>query len=90
MAEEERPVIEYDPEADILTINIRQGRRIKEDRLLDNDIVVSIDDEGELVQIQVLEASRRGLLQALLELYRSHRALLQLLEPGRQEQATTA
>ena len=89
MAEKAR-LIEYDPEADVLTVNLQPGRRIARDILLDNDVVVSVDENGEAVQVQVLDASRHGLLQALVELYKHRRALLQLLtqtehsKPGQQ------
>ena len=80
MAEMKKPrVIMYDPEADILTVNTRPGARVAEDTLLDNDTVVSYSERGEVVQVQVLQASRQGLLEALLALYRARRALLQLL-----------
>ena len=72
-------VIEYDPEADILTVNIKPGARVAEDTLLDSDTVVSYSESGEVVQVQVLQASRQGLLEALLQLYRARKALLQLL-----------
>ena len=71
-------IVEYDPEADVLTVNLQPGRRVAEDRLLDNDVVVSLGENGELVQ--VLHASRQGLLEALVELARAKRALFQLLE----------
>ena len=80
MAEGRRArIIEYDPEADVLTVNLQPGRRIAGDTLLDNDVVVSVDEKGEIVQVQVLDASRRGLLEALLELHHAKKALLQLL-----------
>ena len=80
MAEEKRArVIEYDPEADVLTVNLRPGRRVAEDRLLDNDVVVSVDEKGEPVQVQVLDASKQGLVEALLDLHQARKALLQLL-----------
>ncbi len=78
MAEETR-LIEYDPEADVLTVNLQPGKRIARDILLDNDVVVSVDENGEAIQVQILDASRRGLLQALIKLYRHKKALLQLL-----------
>jgi len=64
---EEAKVIEYDPEADVLTINIARVSRVKEDELLDNDVVLSYDEKGRLVQLQVLDASKRGLLDVLAE-----------------------
>ena len=60
-------MIEYDPEADVLTINIARVSRVKEDELLDNDVVLSYDEKGRLVQLQVLDASKRGLLDVLAE-----------------------
>ena len=71
-------LIEYDPEADVLTVNLQPGKRIARDILLDNDAVISVDENGETVQVQVLDASRRGLLKALVELYKHRKALLQL------------
>lgn len=81
-------LIEYDPDADVLTVNLRPGSRIAEDQLLDDDIIVSLDEKGEVVQ--VLDASRRGLLEALRDLYQARRALLQLLTGPAAEGAKAA
>ena len=61
-------IIEYDPEADILVINIKANPKVREDKLLDNDIVLSLDEKGELAQIQVMDALRRGLLKIVITL----------------------
>jgi len=61
-------IIEYDPEADILVINIKANPKVREDKLLDNDIVLSLDEKGELAQIQVMDALRKGLLKIVATL----------------------
>jgi len=61
-------IIEYDPEADILVINIKANPKVREDKLLDNDIVLSLDEKGELAQIQVMDVLRRGLLKIVITL----------------------
>jgi len=72
-------IVEYDAETDILTVHVQPGVRVVDEELLDNDVVVSYDGNGRVVQVQVLWASRRGLLEALAELYRAKRALLEYL-----------
>jgi len=36
-------IIEYDLEADILVVNIKADPKVREDKLLDNDIMLSLD-----------------------------------------------
>ena len=60
-------VIEYDPEADILLVRLRSGK-LRDERLLDNDIVLGIGERGELLYIEIWDASRRGLAKALAAL----------------------
>jgi len=61
-------IIEYDPEADILVVNIKANPKVREDKLLDDDIVLSLDEKGELAQVQVMDALRRGLLKIVATL----------------------
>jgi len=61
-------IIEYDPEADILVVSIKANPKVREDKLLNNDIVLSPDKKGELAQIQVMDALRRGLLKIVITL----------------------
>jgi len=68
--------IEYDVEADVLTINLVDNVKVAEDRLLDNDIVVSFNKNGEVVQIQILDASKKGLVEALINIAKSKKHLL--------------
>jgi len=59
-----------------LTINLVDDVKVVEDRLLDNDIVVSFNENGEVVQIQILDASKRGLVKALISVAKSKKHLL--------------
>jgi len=52
-------IIEYDVKADVLTINLIEDFKVVEDKLLDNDVVVSFDENGKVVQIQVLDAGKK-------------------------------
>jgi len=78
--------IEYDVEADVLTINLVDNVKVAEDRLLDNDIVVSFNKNGEVVQIQILDASKKGLVEALINIAKSKKHLLSNYKNNRQEQ----
>ena len=44
----------------ILTINIIPGSNIKEDKLLDNYLILSYDNNKRLIQLQVLDASKKA------------------------------
>lgn len=53
----------YDPEADIL-VRIREGKAV-DSEWLDNDIVLLYDENGELLEIEVHHARKRGLVEIL-------------------------
>jgi len=57
----------YDPEADVLVVKLREGA-VADEELLDNDVVVGYDREGRVVYVEVLDASKKGLVSALAEL----------------------
>jgi uncharacterized protein YuzE len=61
---EMKPDLRYWPDEDILTINVKGGR-IHDETLLDNDIQLSYNKKGELIRLEVWQASRRGLIDAL-------------------------
>mgnify|MGYP003873305079 CR=1 FL=1 len=67
MNHEERDVIEYDPEADILAIKIAEGK-FYDEVLLDNDIVIQFDENRNIIGVEIWDASKRGLLKALKKL----------------------
>ena len=77
-------VIEYDPEADVLLVRLRSGTPADE-VLLDNDVVLGLGEKGEVLYVEVWDASRRGLTKALVRLARSKeekiRAILAAGEP---------
>jgi len=71
-------VIKYDPKADILAMKLREGV-IKDERLLDSDVVLGFDEEGELVALEVWDASKRGLLKTLADLANEKREVVEAL-----------
>lgn len=71
-------IIKYDPKADILAMKIREGA-VKDERLLDSDVVLGLDEKGELVAIEVWDASKRGLLKTLTDLANEKREVVEAL-----------
>ncbi len=74
-----KKIIEYDVKADVLTINLIEDFKVVEDKLLDNDVVASFDENGKIVQIQVFDASKKGLIEILINLLKSKKYLLSKL-----------
>jgi len=70
--------IKYDPKADILAVKLREGA-IKEEKLLDSDVVLGFDEEGELVALEIWDASKRGLLKTLADLANQKREVVETL-----------
>jgi uncharacterized protein YuzE len=60
-------IIRYDPEADVLVVKLGEGA-VADEELLDNDAIVGYDREGRVVYVEVLDASKKGLISALAEL----------------------
>lgn len=71
-------VLRYDPKADILSLKLREGAIIDE-RLLDSDVLLGLDEDGELVALEVWDASKRGLLKSLTDLAHEKRDLVDTL-----------
>jgi uncharacterized protein YuzE len=67
-----------DPEADVLTIKIKEGA-LADEELLDNNIILGYDSDKNLVSIEVLDALKKGLLNALMELTKSKRNIARFL-----------
>ncbi|RSN73702.1 DUF2283 domain-containing protein [Candidatus Methanodesulfokora washburnensis] len=65
-------IIRYDPEADVLVIKLKEGSLVDEE-LLDNDVILGYDSEGNIVSMEILDASRKGLMNALFELAKSRK-----------------
>ena len=71
-------VIKYDPKADILTMKLKEGA-IKNEKLLDSDVLLGYDKQGELVAVEVWDASKRGLLKTLADLANEKREIAQTI-----------
>jgi len=71
-------IINYDPEADVLVLKLREGLVVDEE-LLDNDAVLGYDDDGRIVSVEVLDASKRGLMKALIELAKAKKEAVKLV-----------
>ena len=65
-------IVRYDLEADVLALKVREGA-LADEELLDNDVVLGYDNEGKMVSVEILDASKKGLLNALFELARSRK-----------------
>ena len=71
-------IIKYDSEADVLVIKVKEGASADEG-LLDNDVVLGCDKDGELVSLEILDASKKGLFNAFVELAKSKNETAKLL-----------
>ncbi len=71
-------VLRYDPKADILILKLREGTIIDE-KLLDSDVLLGLDEKGELVSLEVWDASKRGLLKSFTDLAREKRDVVEAL-----------
>ena len=65
-------IVKYDPEADVLVLKVREGALANEE-LLDNDVVLGYDNKGKMVSVEIFDASKKGLFNALLELAKFRR-----------------
>jgi len=71
-------IIKYDPKADILTMKLKEGA-IKNEKLLNSDVVLGLDKQGEIVAIEVWAASKRGLLKTLADLANEKREIAETI-----------
>jgi uncharacterized protein YuzE len=65
-------IIKYDSEADVLVLKVKEGA-LTDEELLDDDVVLGYGKDGKIVSVEILDASRKGLLNVLLELAKSRR-----------------
>lgn len=71
-------IIKYDSEADVLVFKVKEGA-LADEELLDNDVVLGYDNHGKIVSVEILDASRKGLLNALVELAKSKKDAAKLM-----------
>jgi len=70
--------IRYDPEADVLVLKVKEGA-LADEELLDNDVILGYNSEGKLVSVEIIDASKKDLLNALIELAKSRKDAAKLL-----------
>ena len=71
-------IINYDPEADVLVLKLKEGA-LADEELRDNDAILGYGKDGKVVSVEILDASKKGLLNALLELAKSKKEAAKLL-----------
>lgn len=71
-------VLKYDSKADILSVKLKPGE-INDEKLLENDVLIGLDKEGELVALEIWDASKRGLYKTLIDLANEKRELVDTL-----------
>lgn len=72
------PIIRYDSRADILSVKLREGE-IADEKLLDGDVLMGLDQSGEFVALEIWDASKRGLYKTLVDLATEKRDLVDTL-----------
>jgi uncharacterized protein YuzE len=73
-----KPILKYYPEDDIFTIRVKRGQ-IADEKLLDNDIVLSYNKKNELIRLEIWQASTKGLIPALIDVAKRNPTLLDAL-----------
>jgi len=71
-------VLKYDSKADILSVKLREGA-ISDEKLLDSDVLIGLDKNGEMVALEVWDASKKGLYKTLVDLANEKRELVDTL-----------
>ena len=71
-------IIKYDSKSDVLVVKVKEGA-LADEELLDNDIILGCDKDGQLVSLEVLDASKKGLLNAFMELAKYKKETAKLL-----------
>ena len=71
-------ILKYDSKADILSVKLREGE-ITDEKLLDNDVLMGLDKEGEPVTLEIWDASKKGLYNTLADLAHEKRDFIDTL-----------
>lgn len=70
--------LKYDSKADILSVKLREGAT-SDEKIYDSDVLVGLDKNGEVVAIEVWDASKKGLIKTLVDLAKEKRELVDTL-----------
>jgi uncharacterized protein YuzE len=70
-------IVQHGPEADVQILKVREGALVNEE-LLDNDGILGYD-EGRVVSVEIPDASKKGLMNSLLELAKFRRETVEHL-----------
>jgi len=62
-----KEIIRYDPEVDILTIFIREGKAVDAE-WLDNDIIILLNEDNKPIEIEIHNVRQKGLIKTLQQL----------------------
>jgi len=62
-----KEIIRYDPEVDILTISIREGKAVDAE-WLDNNIIILLNEDNKPIEIEIHNARQKGLIKTLQQL----------------------
>jgi len=68
--------VEYDRESDILYIKFRDSK-IKETRMMSEEVYIDLDDEGNLVGIEIWRASENAIIPISREITERIKPLLE-------------
>lgn len=71
-------IFKYDSKADILVLKVREGT-LADEELLDNDIILGYDNKGKVILVEILDASKKGLFNTLMELAKARKDTVKLL-----------
>ena len=71
-------ILRYYSDADVLVIRLREGR-VHEEEMLDNDIILGYNEDGDVVRVEILDSSKKGLINVLHELIKSKRDIVEHL-----------
>ncbi|MEM1581069.1 MAG: DUF2283 domain-containing protein [Candidatus Bathyarchaeia archaeon] len=64
--------IKYDSDVDVLVLKIREGALANEE-VLDKDIILGYDKDGKLLYVEVMDTSKKGLINTLLDLAKTEK-----------------
>jgi uncharacterized protein YuzE len=59
-------------------VRFKEGA-LADEELLDNDVILGYDSEGKIVSVEIMDASKKGLINALMDMAKSRKDAAKLL-----------